>query len=338
MAFKNDVIWGMRNLDKKTHWQRLNLEQYSPNKPVVICIGGNGTTTESSANGMCKFVENYLQLLFKENGMNRVYDHVDIISAVYPVDGDSNKGEFSKSDTDYFVDNFLIKLLQDENDELVPLNEACRRLSQVTFFTFCRGHLEVDKIMHSFYKELRLLGYTQQECDIMMFALFEISFAPLTYGSLIPIMFVDSKQDEMLNTAWKNKETSSHIGDDLNGIAIKHEKYGDPLLSGVAVSEAVYDSIHVYSSRLRNDIEEDEHNLLLLFRDGGWNSQYEPNADCVSQLIAWALSRAIENGIDNKKSKKFIPKKELEELIKELISIKNDFSEEQLMSKNQPNT
>lgn len=333
MAIKNEAIWGMRNLDKVNHWQRLKLGEYLPDKPVVVCLGGNGTISEDSANGICKFVENHLQLLFKKNGMNHVYDYVDIISAVYPIDDNPSKGKFSKEDTDKFVDDFLIKLIQDDNDELVPLGEACRRLSGVTFFTFCQGHLEVDKIMRSFYKELKVLGYSQQERDILMLSLFEISYAPLTYGSVIPVMFVDSKQDEMLNSAWKNKETAIKIDDDLNGVAVRYERYGDPLLSGVAVSEAIFDAIHIYSSRLRNNVEEDEHNLSLLSRDGQWNARFEPNADCVSQMIAWALSRAVENGIDNQKSKKFVPKISFEELMQELESIKNDFSAEQLMSK-----
>ncbi len=332
MAFKNEVVWGMRNLDKQNHWQRLKLNNYAPDKPVVVCIGGNGTVNENSANGMCKFVENYLQLLFKKNGMNHVYNYVDIISAVYPTGENSDKGKFDKDDIDKFVDEFLIKLVQDDKDELLPLNEACRKLSQVTFFTFCRGHMEVDKIMRAFYKELKVLGYSKEQINVLMMSTMEISFAPLTYGSVIPAVFVDTKQDEMLNTAWKNKETATQ-SDDLNGVAIKLERYGDPLLSGVAVSEAIFDSIHIYSSRLRNDVEGDEHNLSLLSRDGGWNSKYEPNADCVSQIIAWALSRAVENGLENKKSKKFVPKMDLEDLVEEFESIKNDFSAEQLMSK-----
>lgn len=333
MAVKNEVIWGQRDLSKENHWQRLDLRQYSPEKPVVVCIGGNGTTSEDSANGMCKFVENHLNLLFNENGTNQVYNHVDIISAVYPEEEDSTKGKFSKEDINDFVDNFLIKLIQDENDELLPLNEACRKLAGVTFFTFCRGHMEVDKIMRAFYKELKTLGYPKEACDVLMFSTFEVSFAPLTYSSLVPVVFVDTKQDEMLNTAWKSNETAIHIDDGLNGVAVKLERYGEPLLSGVAVSEAIFDSIHVYSSKLRNNVEGDEHNLSLLSRDGDWNGKYEANADCVSQIVAWALSRAVENGIDNKKSKKFVPKMDLEDLLVELESIKKGFSEEQLMSK-----
>ena len=333
MAGIDKVIWGKRNLDKATHWQRLKLENYNPNKPVVVCIGGNGTISEESANGMCKFVENYLQLLFKEKGINRVYDYIDIVGAVYPVQENNERGKFSKEDINDFVDGFLIKLLQDENDELVPLNEACRRLSQITFFTFCKGHFEVYKIMRAFYKELQVLGYSKQECDILMLSTFEVSYAPLIYASLIPVVYVDSKQDEMLNYVWKNKETKVQLDENLNGVAVKYERFGDPLLSGVALSEAVFDSIHIYSSRLRNNVESNEHNLSILSRDGGWNARYEPNADCVSQMTAWALSRAVENGIDNFKSKKLVPKMPLEELMKEMEAIKKDFSEEELMSK-----
>ena len=330
MAIKNETVWGRRDLSKENHWQRIKLSEYLPEKPIVVCIGGNGTTTDETGNGIGKFVENHLQLLFKENG--QVHENVDIISAVYPTD-ESDKGKFSKEDIDNFVDDFLIKIVQDENDELLPLGEACRRLSQVTFFTFCRGHLEVDKIMRAFYKELKTLGYPKEACDVLMFATFEVSYAPLTYGSVIPVMFVDSKQDEMLNSAWKNNETSVHIDGDFNGVVVKYERYGDPLLSGVALSEALFDSIHVYSSKLRNNLDEDEHNLALLSRDSGWNARYEANADCVSQMIAWALSRAVENGVINQNSEKFVPKMPLEELIEELESIKKGFSAEELMSK-----
>lgn len=332
MTITNEATWGMRDLNAEHRWKRLNLNEYSPNKPIVVCLGGNGTVTESSANGLCKLVENYLQLLFKEKDNNQVFDNVDIISAVYPKGENPNNGEFSQEDINNFVDNVLLKLIQDENDELLPLNEACRRLSQVTFFTFCLGHLEADKIMKTFYNELRLLGLSSQECNILMLSTFEISFAPLIYSSIIPVLFIDSKHDELLNSEWKNNE-ANNLAENLEGVAVLHEKYGDQLLSGVASSEAIFDAIHIYVSKLSENFKGDEHNLLLLFRDSQWNAKYEGFADCVSQMIAWILCRSVENGIDNKKSKKFIPKKTLEELIQELESIKNDFVSEQLMSK-----
>ena len=329
----NRVCWGKRDLKANRHWQILSLKDYNPNKPIVVCIGGNGTTSELAANGIAKVVEIYLQLLFNKGGKNCVYDYIDIISAVYPINDDSDKGAFEKEDIDDFVDNFLIKIIQDENDELVPLNEACRRLSQVTFFTYCRGHHEVDKIMHAFYKELKVLGYTRQERDILMMSFFEVTFASATYSSLIPIMFVDSKQDEMINYAWKNGETSACLDNNLNGIAVKYERYGDVLLSGIALSEAIYDAIHIYSSSFRNGNKGDEHNLAILARDIDWSSLYETNADCVSQMIAWIICRAVENSLDNFYSDKYVLQMSLEELIGELIMIMKDFTPEQLMSK-----
>ena len=77
------------------HWERLDLDAYVPDKPVVVCIGGNGTTTDESANGVCKLVENNLQIMFDKNGKNQLYNNVDIISAVYPVQDDSEKGAFT---------------------------------------------------------------------------------------------------------------------------------------------------------------------------------------------------------------------------------------------------
>lgn len=327
------VHWGKRDLTANKHWQSLSLKEYNPNKPIVVCIGGNGTINDLSANGVCKIVETYLQLLFMKGKVNYVYDNIDIISAVYPANDNEDNGKFSNQDIEDFVDNLLIKILQDENDVLVPLNEACRRLSQITFFTFCRGHLEVDRIMHAFYKELKVLGYTRQERDIMMLSMFEISYAPLTYRSLIPIMFVDSKQDQVLNSAWKNNETSMRNDNSLNGIAIKYERYEEPLLSGVALSEAIFDAIHVYSSRLRNNIDSDEHLLSILARTIRWDSNYEPNADCVSQMMAWIMCRIVENSMENYYSHKYIPRLTFEQLIQELEMILKDFTPEQLMSK-----
>ena len=329
MAIKIDASWGMRNLDKVNHWQRIKLDKYPHDKPVVICLGGNGTVSENAANGFCKLAENYLQLLFKENGVNQVYNNVDLIGAVYPMGDNPAKGSLSTDDINQFVDDFLIRRIQDDNDELLPLNEACRRLSGVTFFSYCLGHHEVDLILSAFYRELKLLGYSSQECDILMFSMLEISYAPLTYNSIIPAVFVDSKQDKMLNSNW-NKENQSDK--DFNGIELRLERYGDKLLSDADTSKAIFDSIHIYSSRLRNNVESDEHNISILSRDGSWNTEYEPNADCVSQMIAWALCRAVENGIENKNSKKFIPKITLEKLLEELELIKNGFSSEQLMS------
>lgn len=329
----NGVVWGKRDLNADSHWKNIELENYSTDKPIVVCIGGNGTVSEKSANGVCKIVENYLQLLLIKDRVNRIHENVDIIGAVYPVLENNERGKFSNQDINDFVDNFLIKIIQDENDEIYPLNEACRRLSKITFFTFCRGHLEVEKILHAFFKELRILGYSEQERNVLMQSIMEISFAPLTYSAIIPIVFVDSKYDEMINYAWKNNETKIHIDGNLNGVAVKYERYGDPLMSGVAVSESVFDSIHIYSSRLRNNINSDEHKLSLIARDETWNASYEPNADCVSQMVAWALCRAVENGIDNRNSKKFISKMHLEELMTELEGIKDDFTPEQLMSK-----
>ena len=333
MAIINEAKWGIRNLDKTNHWERLKFDKYPHDKPVVICLGGNGTISENAANGMCKIAETFLQLLFKKNGVNRVYDHASIIGASYPIGNQPKTGKFSDDDITKFVDGFLIKRIQNENDELVPLNEACRRLSQITFLTHCSGHHEADRIMRAFYNELRTLGYSQQECDIMMMSMFEVSYAPLTYNSIIPALFVDSKQDKLLNKSWKETELSNNSNNTLNGVEIRYERYGDNLLSGSNTSNALFDAIHIYSSKLRNNVDEDEHNISMITRDGSWNATYEPNADCVSQMVAWALSRAVENGIDNKKSEKFLPKASLEELMQELVLIRNDFSAEQLMSK-----
>ena len=39
MDFIGEVTWGMRNLDKVNHWQRLNLDKYDPDNVVVFYLG-----------------------------------------------------------------------------------------------------------------------------------------------------------------------------------------------------------------------------------------------------------------------------------------------------------
>ena len=41
MDFIGEVTWGMRNLDKVNHWQRLNLDKYDPDNVVVFYFSCN---------------------------------------------------------------------------------------------------------------------------------------------------------------------------------------------------------------------------------------------------------------------------------------------------------
>ena len=69
-----------------------------------------------------------------------------------------------------------------------------------------------------------------------------------------------------------------------------------------------------YSNLLNKvDGNKTEHSIEYILRDSNWDIRKHegianPNADCVSLMISWALSRAVENAIDNHKSDKYVPR------------------------------
>lgn len=60
-----------------------------------------------------------------------------------------------------------------------------------------------------------------------------------------------------------------------------------------------------------------------------WKSVVDSkNADCVSQMVAYALARCVANGMENASSKTYKPKISMPKLLEEMNSIKDSFQKE----------
>ena len=60
-----------------------------------------------------------------------------------------------------------------------------------------------------------------------------------------------------------------------------------------------------------------------------WRSVVDSKkADCVSQMVAYALARCVANGMENARSKTYKPKIPMSQLLEEMNSIKNSFQKE----------
>jgi len=131
------------------------------NKPIILCLGGTGTDSESDANGIAKIV----QLLLGLDGINN--DKIQNFSAYYK----------DEKDIKTIVDSIyqiIIKPIIDQ-DGLLRYLETCdaslynthieiirRQLRNITIFSHCFGtqiakelskKLETDLISHDFKKD-----------------------------------------------------------------------------------------------------------------------------------------------------------------------------------------
>ena len=352
---KIKTIVGRRTPGQLNNWERIDLNHYKSEKPIVICLSGNGAITEKSANGFCKRAEILLELLFKNSYPQGtcIADLVDIVGCSYsykanvkiPNMTETEKKDFfhkyptmeaylkdypnniTKDDTgfieetviDDIINNILLPLCVNENNEKLPVKTACKKLSRVTFFTWCHGAMEVYKILSKLLKKCSELDY--ELCDIvkMFSSIMHITYAPITKANLSPTISIDSLSD------YNNIHYSEQYPD-INGVEIMYE-YPDEVV------KRFFDNIHIFSSKLTNTSEKDinEHSVEFLDRDEEWNIKGGyVNADCVSQLMSWALCRAVENGLENFKSDKFVPKMSLLRVHEELCSIRDGFKSEEL--------
>ena len=122
----------------------------------------------------------------------------------------------------------------------------------------------------------------------------------------------------------------------LCGVKIHYDE-PNKTLGEETFTESPAESIHILTSNLLNSTptKRDEHYISIIEKDETWDINTETyekayNADCVSQMMAWALCRSVENSMQNHNSDHYIPRQSFQELIPELQSIQDSFSEDQL--------
>ena len=335
------IEFGKRNLQAPNHWELLDLDELHFTKPTVICLSGNGTVTNKGANGFAKQAETYLDLMFKTKDGNNTLDHVDIMGVKYIISPTTASG--SLDDTLYEQMSIaMLKLLVDENGNKFNLATAQQNMSRLTFFTYCAGNQELQNIIAKLNEKLALVGYSQKEINAINQATLEVSFAPLSVAhNKIPSVRVISLQDSLMN---------AHLGDKLkkltggqtpnfDGVCLHQDESGK--LYGEPCTHATAPSLQVFSTSLFNSSSEaiDEHLVRLIARDEAWNlkpsyrhgiEHRAHNADCISQIMAWALCKGVENSIQNFRADKYVPNTYWHELADDFQSLIDSYGKEQL--------
>ncbi len=375
---KHSTVWGKRTLENRdTHWDNLNLDEYSFDKPVIVCLSGNGTKSTKGANGMCKIAENMLDLMFKmKDSEIKAEDKIDIISCsydvdlkylFYPIDDEvkekypdlkeyakefpealwdaSQRGYLSDATSKQFAKNILFSRCINEDGEKLPIDECQKNISQVTFFTYCYGTKALNQIMDYFTGMLLQKGFNEKEIDKITSSMSHVSFARLVYTGRVPTTYFYAVNDRNLNTIKPLLKGMEGSGSQLETRLSRNGglTFGQDLLGCVFYEKNNTESLEFAYMGIEKDKDEvvvgqdREHYLINMDRNEDWDiiNKKKGIYNAISQMMSWALCRAVENGLDNANSDKYIPKISMEQLQDELLNIYQSFSKDELMTKQQ---
>lgn len=331
--------FGKRDLrSTNNHWKELRLNNYKITKPVIICLGGNGTIDSTLANGFCKRAETMVGLKIADSNLYSTYRHIDVLGFVYGRDSEKQTaGSFNNDEISKIVDNLLMPLCIDNNGKLLPVEKTAKNFSLITFFTHCHGAKEVNNLMSNLNQKLEAKGYSSEDIKFIMSQSFQFSYSPLVSDNWLPTVRVDSFCDSFnYGLAKLYRDTYYHA---LNGVAVKHDKAG--FFRKNPYPWTRQETISIFTSKLVNVPEGyngtnvvDEHSIRYLERDENWaigkNAFNAKNANVVSMMAGYSVARAVANSLENSTSEKLVPKIPLTSLAQELQSVLETYSQEEL--------
>lgn len=303
----------------KTHWERLeDLNSYKIKKPIVLCFGGNSCVTDEDANGMCKIAQNLMGEKLSQNE-NGIFEYVDFLGAVHKTSWlEERTGEFSKDELSNFTQSVFYNLLVDKNGDKLPTDDICKNLSQITLFSYCRGAKELNEMCGILANHLEKdLSVSKSDVKKILGSMMHISYSPdIKKGeSLVPMVSALSGKDFYQGNLI---ESYDFKGKDITIEKVKASENKDETADGLAI----------YATQLTN-ILIDEHFITMISRDDDWKAvMRRDNADCVSQMLGYALATSVVNSIENKNSNSFIPKMPLDKLETEIADIMHGFEKD----------
>lgn len=361
--------WGKRNLEKENHWENIDLNNYSTDKPMVVCLSGNGTNTDAEANGFCKRVGTSLELLLKkstpienvellgcaygedkrylycpdEEDFYKTYPNLNDYAREFPkaVSISSKSNDLDERDVNQFTNAILMPRCLDKDGNALPTETCCKNISQITFFTYCYGAKALNEIIKSFKENLKSHDFTDESINQILNSMMHVSFARKDYVRTIPSVYFYAANDydigsiikihkEMEANNIKLKTRLSKCGDLAFGQEYAPDRFGN-----VAEKDALEFTYLTGEPNPDFVYHDPEHYFSNLDRDLDWDilRKSSPIYDAISQMVAWSLCRSVENSLKNAKSKNYIPKMPLSDLQTELISIYKNFETKNVNTK-----
>ena len=332
MVLDDLLIFGCRNLWKDKHWEILNIKDYKVNKPIVLCLGGNGVIDIAKATRFCATAERFIGL--KQGDVYELYKMADLLGFCYtPLPHRPTIGEFNDEQRELIADNIFIKLCVDDEGKVLPIEQTIKNFSLINVFTHCWGAREISRIGAVVKNKMMKMGYSANDVQNAFNQIHHLTYAPYTDHSPFPCFRINSFIDSEhwgIHKIYKEvyKET-------LNGIALHYDKAGyfrqvkSPILEVPIIS--------LYSSQLINTKENsdirkliDEHPAETLERNYDWTQGRQQraavNADVVSMMASYFLAKAVATSVQNQKSKILIPKEDMFVLYEDLMDMLNSYA------------
>lgn len=348
----------IRDLTAENHCKQIKLSELNKDKALLVCFGGNGTVTDRTANNPLSVVEGMMGIKAEDvNSSSSSYKHLNVISCVYGKDNkDDSVGRLSPEEYAEIATDLLISRCVDENGSLLPFEDCCKSFSLINFFSHCEGAVSVNNMFKSFSRQVKALGMTQEQIDVLTSIPMQISYAPYCNDTPIPTIRFNSMTDNL------NKELGqtykSIYGHELNGIETQLDAPGT--FRGMRYPYVKHELLSVYCSRLLN-VEEntdmrnliDEHTILYLKRNDKWQSDAASTweaggrapwknppvaADISSKAAGYALTVAVSNSIQNSWTEEYIAKPPMTEIKQSLDSIIQSVSQDDLKVPTAPQT
>lgn len=302
--------FGIRDLNAENHWVELDLADFKLKLPLIVCLSGSGTRTTADANGFCKLAESLL---------GEKAQLTTILGASYSFDEKkppNTPAAFSDEEVNFLVEKVLLPLCQDKQGNLYPLDKCCKNLSLVTFFTFCHGSTETERIIQKLDEVLQSKGFSEEQVKQANASLLEISYDSEVRSTSCPRIEFSPQ-----TCAGGSMICARLFEDDvdLDKVMAVYDKPGEVAQKPMPYynrdgEQITFVSGSILNSRREasfNDLEsqDQEHNVGFFKegKDGSLNPNLSEQGRVLRQAMAMTLDARLENSIENLQSEQYKP-------------------------------
>ena len=316
------IKWGFGKRVPKTEenkfgWENVDLDNIPNNKPIVLCFGGDGTTSEEFANGLAKMTK---QLL----GMKDTDNFIDIFSIHYNAQNKDSVGYLTDEDINQIAEKLFLPRVTDANGNRLPTKKACQNMRNVNILSHCHGERVASQIIDKVASAMTTnLGYSEEETKQVLRQALLISYAPYGKPNKYSTNFsVKSLSDDVFvfsEDFFESAEKERYIG---AGEFLKKDN----------TLTLFTESIVGEKENINNPKISEHSEISRMSRDENWMNK-NPRSNAISCCMALVLALGVASSQQQSVQDEFVPipsLDDIESLIKpEIEEVKNSKFEEE---------
>ncbi|MBP5651529.1 MAG: hypothetical protein J6X00_02545 [Clostridia bacterium] len=299
-------IYGLRDLNAENHFRIVDITKYSPVKPLVLVLDGDGTTNTRRANGSAKLACEMLGALSSK---------CDVLAVSY--ENGLTKDNIDKNVTE-LVDNIFLPILADHEPEDVP-----KLMRNITIISHCAGASTVlSRVEKKLATYMRNLQFSEEDMAFALGQVVCISHAAIYPSERELNYFTEfncvSSDDEVwieapgtwmdfvkclqIDNSIQISKQDKHTLIDLYTNDISH--FPDAFLKDKSICYLYKENTHktcFVSSALTTD--ETDHSMLSHTND----DNLTPAGHCVLEAYTTIARMSVMNSLSNMRSDTLIP-------------------------------